>query len=113
MCPPKSHAQMPITALPTDVLSLILAQLSRIRNIKAVKRTCRAFRNASPGAEQVHRRVCFEHSMAVMCVAAAARRGARVVVDHDESGVAEPSAAELEQRGQQLGRRAEVVVAAQ
>ena len=48
---------MPITALPTDVLSLVLAQLCLVRNIKGVKRTCRAFRDAAPEAEKAHRRV--------------------------------------------------------
>ena len=48
---------MRITALPTDALSLTLAQLRLVRNIKGVKRTCRAFRDASPAAEQSHRRV--------------------------------------------------------
>ena len=42
---------MPITALPTEILSLVLAQLCLARNIKAVKRTCRAFRDAAPAAE--------------------------------------------------------------
>ena len=42
---------MPITALPTKILSLVLAQLCLARNIKAVKRTCRAFRDAAPAAE--------------------------------------------------------------
>ena len=40
-----------ITALPTEILSLVLAQLCLVRNIKAVKRTCRAFRDAAPAAE--------------------------------------------------------------
>ena len=61
---------MPITALPSDVLGLMLAQLCLVRNIKGVKRTCRAFRDAAPAAEQAHRRVCFEHANAVYCVAA-------------------------------------------
>ena len=64
---------MPIAALPTDALSLVLAQLSVVRNIKGVKRTCRAFRDAAPIAEQAHRRVCFEHSE-IMCVAASSCR---------------------------------------
>ena len=51
---------MPIAALPTDALSLILAQLRLVLNIKGVKRTCRAFRDAAPAAEQAHRRVCME-----------------------------------------------------
>ena len=41
---------MPITALPTDVLGLILAHLAylgRKRAICRVKPTCRAFRNAA------------------------------------------------------------------
>ena len=42
---------MPIVALPTDALSLVLAQLHLVRNIKGVKRTCRAFRDAAPAAE--------------------------------------------------------------
>ena len=61
-----------ITALPTEVLSLVLSQLCLVRNIKGVKRTCRAFRDAAPAAEQAHRRVCFEgHSDVVNCVAVA------------------------------------------
>ena len=62
---------MPITELPSEILSLVLAQLCLVRNIKGVKRTCRAFRDAAPAAEQAHRRVCFEgHTQAVVCVAA-------------------------------------------
>ena len=61
-----------ITAFPTEILSLVLAQLCLVRNIKGVKRTCRAFRDAAPAAEQAHRRVCFEgHSDVVNCVAVA------------------------------------------
>ena len=60
---------MPITALPTDVLSLVLAQLCLVGNIKGVKRTCRAFRDAAAEAEKAHRRVCFEHAGTVHCVA--------------------------------------------
>ena len=62
---------MAITALPTEVLSLVLSQLCLVRNIKGVKRTCRAFRDAAPAAEQAHRRVCFEHADMVYCAAAA------------------------------------------
>ena len=62
---------MPIAALPTEVLSLVLSKLSLVRNIKGAKRTCRAFRDAAPAAEQAHRRLCFEHGNAVGCVAAA------------------------------------------
>ena len=50
---------MPITALPTEVLSLVLAQLRLVRNIKGGKRVCRAFRDAALAAEQAHRRVCW------------------------------------------------------
>ena len=57
--------------LPSDLLVLVLAQLSLVRNIKGVKRTCRALRDAAPAAEQAHRRVCFEHNEPVKCVAAA------------------------------------------
>ena len=63
-----------ITALPTEVLSLVLSQLCLVRNIKGVKRTCRAFRDAAPAAEQAHRRVCFEHADVVKCVAAVGAR---------------------------------------
>ena len=49
-----------LLALPTEVLSLVLAQLCLVRNIKGVKRTCRAFRDSVPAAEQAHRRVCYE-----------------------------------------------------
>ena len=38
---------MPITALPTDVLSLVLAQLRLVRDIKKA-RVCRALRDAAP-----------------------------------------------------------------
>ena len=48
---------MPMVTLPTDALSLVLAQLSLVRNIKGVKRVCRAFRDAAVPAEQNHRRV--------------------------------------------------------
>ena len=58
---------MPITALPTEIFSLVLAELCLVRNIKGVKRTCRAFRDAAPAAEQAHRRVCMEDQ--VTCVA--------------------------------------------
>ena len=60
---------MPITALPTDALSLVLSKLSLIGNIKDGKRTCRAFRDAAPDAEKAHRRMCFEHNYPVGCVA--------------------------------------------
>ena len=63
-----------ITALPTEVLSLVLSQLCLVHNIKGVKRTCRAFRDAAPAAEQAHRRVCFEHADVVKCVAAVGAR---------------------------------------
>ena len=56
--------------LPSDVLVLVLAQLCNTRNIKGVKRTCRAFRDAAPEAEKAHRRVCFEHASEVLSVAA-------------------------------------------
>ena len=65
---------MPIAALPTDALSLVLAQLGLVRNIQGVKRVCRAFRDAAGPAEKAHRRVCFEDTARVMCVAAARRR---------------------------------------
>ena len=53
---------MPITALPSEILSHVLAQLCNTRNIKGTKRTCRAFRDAAVEAEKAHRRVCFEHA---------------------------------------------------
>ena len=62
---------MPITALPSEILSLVQTQLSLVRNIKGVKRVCRAFRDAAPAAEKDHRRVCFEHDYAVTCMAVA------------------------------------------
>ena len=63
---------MPIGALPTEILSLVLAQLSLVGNIWGVKRTCRAFRNAAAEAEKAHRRVCFVgHTQEVWCMAAA------------------------------------------
>ena len=63
---------MPFAALPSEILSLVLAQLCLVRNIKGVKRTCRAFRDAAPAAEQAHRRVCFVgHFDPVYSVAAA------------------------------------------
>ena len=62
---------MPIAALPTEILSLVLAQLRLVRNIKKA-RVCRALRDAAPEAEKAHRRVCFEHTdVTVNCVAAA------------------------------------------
>ena len=64
---------MPITALPIEILSLVLTQLCLVRNIKGVKRTCRAFRDAAPAAEQAHRRVCFEGSSAAMTTASLVR----------------------------------------
>ena len=60
-----------LTTLPSEVLSLILAQLRLVRNIKRVRCTCRAFRDAAVEAEKAHRRVCFEHAAPVDCVAAA------------------------------------------
>ena len=66
--------QMKITALPTDVLGLVLAQLCLVRNIKGVKRTCHAFRAAAAAAEQARRRVCFEHAVPVTCCGSSARR---------------------------------------
>ena len=64
---------MPIAALPTDALSLVLAQLSRVHNIMGVKRTCRAFRDAAGPVEQDLRRRSgeYEHERAVRSVAAA------------------------------------------
>jgi WD40 repeat protein len=46
----------------------VLAQLCLVRNIKGVKRTCRAFRDAAPEAEEAHRRVCLDLSGTVNCV---------------------------------------------
>jgi len=61
---------MPITALPSDALSLVLAQLCLVRDIKRAKRTCRAFRDAAAEAERKHRLVCFEgHKNEVLSVA--------------------------------------------
>ena len=57
--------------LPSDLLVLVLAQLSLVRNIKRVKSVCKAFLAAAPEAEKAHRRVCFEHASEVLCVAAA------------------------------------------
>ena len=78
---------MPITALPTDVLGLILAQLAylgRKRAICRVKPTCRAFRNAAVAAEQAVRRVCYEgHTETVFCVAAA-HDGRVAAVERDD-----------------------------
>ena len=45
--------------LPSDLLVLVLAKLCLVRDIKRVKRTCRAFRDAAPEAEKAHRRVCY------------------------------------------------------
>jgi WD40 repeat protein len=60
---------------PTDTLSLILTQLCFVRNIKGVKRVCKAFRDAAPAAEkdQDRRRRSgeYEHDDPVSCVAAA------------------------------------------
>ena len=74
-----------ITALPTEILSLVVAQLCLVRNIKGVKRTCRAFRDAAPEAEKAIRRVCFEHADAVRCVAAVP--GGRVITGSDDKTV--------------------------
>ena len=43
---------MKITSLPSEILSLVLAQLCLVRNIKGTKRTCRAFCDAAPEAEK-------------------------------------------------------------
>ena len=67
---------MPIVALPADALGLVLAQLSLVRNIKGVKRVCRAFRDAAGPAEQIHRRVCLEDTARVRCVARVRARAA-------------------------------------
>ena len=63
---------MKITSLPSEILSLVLAQLCLVRNIKGTKRTCRAFCDAAPEAEKALRRLYFEHDHVVGCVAAAA-----------------------------------------
>ena len=47
-----------ITGLPSDALSLVLSKLCLVRNIKGVKRVCKAFRDAAADAEKVHRRAC-------------------------------------------------------
>ena len=60
-----AFSKMPITVLPNEIISFVLTKLGLVRNIKGVKRTCRAFRDAAPAAEQAHRRVCFEHANAV------------------------------------------------
>ena len=57
--------------LPSEILSLVLAQLCLVRNIKGVKRVCRAFRDAAGPAETAHRRVCLEHDSAVVGLAVA------------------------------------------
>jgi WD40 repeat protein len=64
---------MPIAALPSDALILVLAHLPLVRNIKGTKRTSRAFRDAAPEAEKAfrHRTGVYEHAHAVKCVAAA------------------------------------------
>lgn len=64
---------MPIAALPSDALILVLAHLPLVRNIKGTKRTCRAFLDAAPEAEKAfrHRTGVYEHERAVDCVAAA------------------------------------------
>ena len=54
---------MPITALPSEILSLVQTQLSLVRNIKGVKRVCRAFRDAAGPAETAHRRVASRGSL--------------------------------------------------
>jgi hypothetical protein len=41
--------------LPSEILILVLAQLPLVRNIKGVKRTCRALRDAAPPAEKEYR----------------------------------------------------------
>ena len=38
--------------LPSEILSLVLAQLCLVRNIRKTKRTCRAFRDAAGPVEQ-------------------------------------------------------------
>ena len=45
--------------LPSEILSLVLAQLCTVRTIKGTKRTCRAFRDAAPEAEKAVRRLIF------------------------------------------------------
>ena len=65
-----------LTALPTDVLALVLVRLGRgqgrARDIARTALACREFRKAARLAEQAHRRVCFEgHNGTVFCVAAA------------------------------------------
>ena len=62
---------MPITALPTDAVSLVLVRLGRALDIARTAPTCRALRDAARVAEQAHRRVCFEHDEGVYCVATA------------------------------------------
>ena len=59
-----------LTVLPSEILSLILAQLCLVRDIKKA-RACRALRGAAPAAEQAHRRMCLEHACPVTCVAVA------------------------------------------
>ena len=71
--------------LPSDLLVLVLAQLSLVRNIKGVKRVCRAFRDAAGPAEQIHRRVCLEDTARVICVAAAP--DGRVITGADDKTV--------------------------
>ena len=73
-----------LTDLPSEVLSLVLAQLRLVRDIKKA-RVCRALRAAAPEAEKAHRRVCFEHSRPVRCVAAAP--DGRVITGSDDETV--------------------------
>ena len=59
--------------LPSEILSLVLAQLCLVHNIRKTKRTCRAFRDAAGPVEQDLRRRSgeYEHERAVRSVAAA------------------------------------------
>ena len=71
---------MPITALPTEIVGLILAQLLRVRNVKAVKRTCRAFRDAAGPAVKAVRCVCYEgHTGPVTSVTVATEGISRII----------------------------------
>ena len=72
-------------ALPSEILSVVLAQLCLVRDIKSVKRTCRAFRKASRNAEQAHRRVCYEGHAGGVNGVAAAPDGRVVTCSYDET----------------------------
>ena len=71
--------------LPSEILSLVLAQLCLVRNIKRVKRVCRAIRNAAGPAEQIHRRTCYEYTAGATCVATAP--DGQIIISWDDNSV--------------------------